>query len=429
MEEQTYYEFFGVSQDVTLADLKKVYRKLLREHHPDVSASPNSYLITQQATVAYGILSDEEKRAVYDASLNTDPEADVEEWEPTWGEEEAWNGATEVVEEDAEEDPLFPFPDPEPIWESIEHLPLPVIPPSLLEGVVKVKTHFWDAITAPLLVALVPLMGFFMWPATGGIAQLLQGGGIVGGLYFFSTFRTNFKGNYWKWFTQILASLALLITLTFSLNLFSQRDLAAVALPGILGCLLSVLFAPTFWRYLKVRKVVKPRALKKNNSFGQLSGSITEQLVEDLLNPLWTIPGVRVFRVQHPAFSHLVFLGEKVVALKGVYLTLPGALQWSGPVLLNRYKQGYFEEVLDNRYLPSLLNYTTHIPKGSKVYPLVIAFPQGSLKSFEDNKWTSVVASEDAPALILKVLLEGTVGNEVNHSLISELFTATYNYQ
>ncbi len=36
MPEKNYYEVLGVSRDASLANIKKVYRKLVRQYHPDV---------------------------------------------------------------------------------------------------------------------------------------------------------------------------------------------------------------------------------------------------------------------------------------------------------------------------------------------------------------------------------------------------------
>ena len=38
-----YYDIFGLTSDATLADVKKAYRKLARQHHPDRnSADPGA---------------------------------------------------------------------------------------------------------------------------------------------------------------------------------------------------------------------------------------------------------------------------------------------------------------------------------------------------------------------------------------------------
>ena len=62
-----YYEVLGVPKDVDLQQVKKSYRKLARELHPDANSSdPNSEEKFKEATEAYEVLSDPEKRSIYD---------------------------------------------------------------------------------------------------------------------------------------------------------------------------------------------------------------------------------------------------------------------------------------------------------------------------------------------------------------------------
>lgn len=61
------YETLGVARDATAEEIKKVYRKLAREHHPD--ANPNDPAAGErfkEITVAYETLSDPDKRRRYD---------------------------------------------------------------------------------------------------------------------------------------------------------------------------------------------------------------------------------------------------------------------------------------------------------------------------------------------------------------------------
>jgi len=63
-----YYEVLGVSRDADLQQIKKAYRKLARELHPDVNCNdPDCEEKFKEATEAYEVLSDPEKRGVYDA--------------------------------------------------------------------------------------------------------------------------------------------------------------------------------------------------------------------------------------------------------------------------------------------------------------------------------------------------------------------------
>lgn len=66
MAKRDYYEILGVSRNATPEQIKSAYRRLARKYHPDVNKSPDAAEKFKEATAAYEVLSDPEKRRMYD---------------------------------------------------------------------------------------------------------------------------------------------------------------------------------------------------------------------------------------------------------------------------------------------------------------------------------------------------------------------------
>ncbi len=60
------YALLGVTRDADADAIKKAYRRLARQLHPDVNPDPETQERFKEVTRAYEILSDPQKRAVYD---------------------------------------------------------------------------------------------------------------------------------------------------------------------------------------------------------------------------------------------------------------------------------------------------------------------------------------------------------------------------
>lgn len=67
MAKRDYYDILGVKKDSTKQELKSAYRKLAKKYHPDMNKdNPSAERMFKEITEAYNVLSDDEKRKIYD---------------------------------------------------------------------------------------------------------------------------------------------------------------------------------------------------------------------------------------------------------------------------------------------------------------------------------------------------------------------------
>jgi len=70
-----YYTVLGVDRQATEEEIKKAFRRLARQYHPDVNKSPDAEARFKEINEAYEVLSDREKRAMYDRFGHAGPQA------------------------------------------------------------------------------------------------------------------------------------------------------------------------------------------------------------------------------------------------------------------------------------------------------------------------------------------------------------------
>ncbi|MBE6469578.1 MAG: molecular chaperone DnaJ [Coriobacteriaceae bacterium] len=67
MNQKDYYAILGVSKDADKKEIQKAFQKKARALHPDINKAPDAEERFKEVSEAYAVLSDEQKRARYDA--------------------------------------------------------------------------------------------------------------------------------------------------------------------------------------------------------------------------------------------------------------------------------------------------------------------------------------------------------------------------
>ena len=66
VKKRDYYEVLGVDRNASKEEIKRTYRKLAMKYHPDMNKAPDAEERFKDISEAYGVLSDDQKRAQYD---------------------------------------------------------------------------------------------------------------------------------------------------------------------------------------------------------------------------------------------------------------------------------------------------------------------------------------------------------------------------
>ncbi len=113
MEQKDYYRILGVNENASFEEIKKTYRKLAFQYHPD--KNPGNEEIMKELNEAYAVLSDEKKRSEYDFYRKNYGFNARDRFRKTYSEQDIFRGS-DINQVFAELSKAFGFNRPEDIF-------------------------------------------------------------------------------------------------------------------------------------------------------------------------------------------------------------------------------------------------------------------------------------------------------------------------
>lgn len=324
----THYETLGVDPTDTQDTIRRAYRSLMLQHHPDVAGEQGRNQTTM-INLAWSVLRDADTRAAYDDSLNGDqrPAADAEgepeeaEFEDEWGSVSDW--ADPVAETGHDDTPDVPEPPPPapPQGDQAESLRYPAKRLGPVVAITLAMMAVWGLVSARLPGT----------PTDVAMIAAVEGIAVVAGLVVGYVGQRKYK---MEW----IAPAALLLLGVFAVEGMVDPPVQGwlrmgYLFPGAAG--LASYTTNVLARQRSLNNSIPLKTLRDNNSFGTLPGGVAADLLDQDCTVLYRIPGVRVIRAanENALVSHFIVRGDKVALLKAV-LAPGGTYRWSGPSLM-----------------------------------------------------------------------------------------------
>lgn len=450
-ENPTHYDTLGIPADAPAEDIKVAFRRLMREHHPDL-AGPEGQAMSARVSEAYDILSTPGSREAYDQSLiwdaqpvTQDPWAD-ETYADAWGEDAEWGDlppeseptpeqwGEEVLDDEIVDEPSHPASPPSESTLTSDQTPTAPAPPEPSQkgrwpmGEYPEPRYRTPMMLLPIWVGIAVLWAVIgvvlTWTGTspvematdqakGIIIAVAAVMGIVLGIII-SQKPPKVKRWSLRWgiidgATVFVVALALAI---FAFGYLRPQQAVFAGAEQIVLSLAAGVFMvrQTLGIQKRLNKVIPATALRKSNIFGNVPGGVAADLIDTDLTRFVDLPALRMFRsgMDDSPFTHAVIVGERLALVRAVQGN-SGTYRWSGPSLLSQDSGGGFpEERLRGPFDAALRAAREGFPGKVEAW-LIVYTLDGAVYSTPDPQRPTVRDAEEGLIEIGEFLLSGDV--------------------
>lgn len=425
--EQNFYVFFGIPTDATDDDIRKAFRKAAKKYHPDSSGDDSTVKLYERAVEGKETLLNPLSRKEYDRSIGLGYRASYDKKKTSHTSSNAsswWSAGTFSADDFVDNGESTNEGNPQhdswvpPVYEFVDTVvPNWTLPDGFAEGTSYKLFRFEPLVNLVIWFVFLISYGVFLLSSD----SMFSGLGVMGFAVTVPLMMRFVRSRHFVWWRGLVYTPVILGAL--------WCVFAAMRVPFyeslIASGLLTVSFHAgwvynSFKRVLHLHRVFNSKNLTVNNVFG--TSGMMSPILNDSLNMVWSIPGVKSVRVDSPVADQLFVFGHSVFMVKVVHPQQPGHLiVRDGGSVVSRYA-GRDDELLLGFSFPDdvarISSRIRELSSKSVVYSLVVGFPSQNVIDVSTGSPVTVVRGSDLDELLMSLISSRNSDNFVDRDFL-----------